>query len=1070
MHRMCLNAIVLFVLLCMLIPPASGREPFSWETPQAKVLPNGDLEWAPKPFRYEPGQSVRYIDFENGSDDRAGATPQTAWKHHPWDANATGSAAACRGADTYVFKGGVCYRGTLTVKEAGRPGNPIRLTRDANWGKGNAVLCGSERVTAWRRGADHKDIPEPDKVWVAELDFAPRSVWLVKSEDDIVRIPLARTPNWTWSNPDDPHAEWYVFDNPKKVFDNFVEAEKGRKYHFAIDTKHIKDKPESYFKGALIWPEFGWVMGTPYPTRVEVVDLEQHGLGFSGWTGGTPGSGKFHRHMRYYLEDKPHYLDDPAGEFWFEKKGKGGRLFIRLPADADPRRVRVEAGKRLNLVNGTRVKHLHVTGLTFRFTTPGWDITASSWDFSTAPWGFRDDMHPGGVRVWGEGTDIRVANCLFEHVVAPIRIRAIRKGQRVDAVRIEDNVIRYTEYGGIAVANGSAWGYASRHGLLGDVRIYRNRAFMTGLRARRFGNGTCIDVEYPDTAEIAGNFIERSGGQGINVRGAKNNLCWDDVPFTRILIHHNKVWQPMQIANDFGGIETWQGGPVYVFNNLVYDARGPQHWKIRHSGKGSGFGHAYYLDGSYKNYLFNNIAWGRSNDETSILVNCAAFQGIHGYQNTFFHNTAYNYVVGSRRQAPQAGRNKYLANVWQGMSRRVFRHADPAKSEAAANAADAGPQAGQFPLESNAYANNVFHDVKEIGVMEPSGRWHKTLESFRAVLVAHKSLATGVGAMATHAPLRDPAKGDFRPVPGSGVEGRGVKVFVPWALHGVVGEWPFLPAGDDPAHVMDEHWYFTDYHVTRNRYHTRPSYPLQGVHVGQGNYCRGELENWTDGALRFNAARKQYAVLTNEKMMTPFSFKGRKASPGEKGITNQEHTFEGEALKNPQIYAGNFLIEAYLKIEPGAAGLVTGKMKGAGYDLRIDGEGKAVFTVAAAAGSKASIKTGLALNDGTWHHLIAEADRTAKTLTLYVDGRQDAVGPGLGAVSLANEGDLCVAGTPTGDYLDATFDFLRIAQGTLADADTTIGELYAWQFDGPHLRDFAGRPRTAESPAGALAQ
>ncbi len=79
-----------------------------------------------------------------------------------------------------------------------------------------------------------------------------------------------------------------------------------------------------------------------------------------------------------------------------------------------------------------------------------------------------------------------------------------------------------------------------------------------------------------------------------------------------------------------------------------------------------------------------------------------------------------------------------------------------------------------------------------------------------------------------------------------------------------------------------------------------------------------------------------------------------------------------------------------------------------------------------------------------------------------------AAGSGLGAVSLASDGDLYVAGTPTGSHLDATFDFLRIAQGTLADADTTIEELYAWEFDGPHLRDFAGHKRTGQSAAGAL--
>ncbi len=47
-----------------------------------------------------------------------------------------------------------------------------------------------------------------------------------------------------------------------------------------------------------------------------------------GWTGGGTG-GVIMRNMRYYLEDKPHYLDDPDGEYWFDKKGEGGRLYLR---------------------------------------------------------------------------------------------------------------------------------------------------------------------------------------------------------------------------------------------------------------------------------------------------------------------------------------------------------------------------------------------------------------------------------------------------------------------------------------------------------------------------------------------------------------------------------------------------------------------------------------------------------------------------------------------------------------------------------------------------------------------
>jgi len=44
-----------------------------------------------------------------------------------------------------------------------------------------------------------------------------------------------------------------------------------------------------------------------------------------------------------------------------------------------------------------------------------------------------------------------------------------------------------------------------------------------------------------------------------------------------------------------------------------------------------------------------------------------------------------------------------------------------------------------------------------------------------------------------------------------------------------------------------------------------------------------------------------------------------------------------------------------------------------------------------------------------------------------------------------------------------------VSRGTLADAQTSIEELYAWQFDGPQLRDFNGRNFTgARRDAGAI--
>jgi hypothetical protein len=40
---------------------------WSWEAPQAKVLPTGDLEWAPRAFEFKAGESICYIDLDSGT-------------------------------------------------------------------------------------------------------------------------------------------------------------------------------------------------------------------------------------------------------------------------------------------------------------------------------------------------------------------------------------------------------------------------------------------------------------------------------------------------------------------------------------------------------------------------------------------------------------------------------------------------------------------------------------------------------------------------------------------------------------------------------------------------------------------------------------------------------------------------------------------------------------------------------------------------------------------------------------------------------------------------------------------
>jgi hypothetical protein len=159
--------------------------------------------------------------------------------------------------------------------------------------------------------------------------------------------------------------------------------------------------------------------------------------------------------------------------------------------------------------------------------------------------------------------------------------------------------------------------------------------------------------------------VERSAAQAINVVAGKG-ATRGDVPLVRVLIHQNKAWKTMQNGNDFGGIESWQHGPVYIFNNLSFDARGQREGqRVFHTRAIPGSATPTTWTAASSTIVFNNIAWGLSNDPTSPLVNCSAFQEIYSHQNMFLNNTAYNFTVGSRRQAPHAGRNKFLGNVWQ---------------------------------------------------------------------------------------------------------------------------------------------------------------------------------------------------------------------------------------------------------------------------------------------------------------------------------------------------------------------------------------------------------------------
>ena len=54
------------VLIVVFTAELASCDDWSWQDSHAHVLETGDLQWSPVAFRYRPGDSIRYIDYELG--------------------------------------------------------------------------------------------------------------------------------------------------------------------------------------------------------------------------------------------------------------------------------------------------------------------------------------------------------------------------------------------------------------------------------------------------------------------------------------------------------------------------------------------------------------------------------------------------------------------------------------------------------------------------------------------------------------------------------------------------------------------------------------------------------------------------------------------------------------------------------------------------------------------------------------------------------------------------------------------------------------------------------------------
>ncbi|MFW6217554.1 MAG: LamG-like jellyroll fold domain-containing protein, partial [Verrucomicrobiota bacterium] len=906
---------------------------------------------------------------------------------------------------------------------------------------------------------------------------------------------LARDPDWQPAGTEFAHDYWHDWEgegDPIKDESGEIVFQTVGPYEGPAKADELKGKPQDFFDTAIVWSTYPSLMGSATPkgplgpeveapkTKKKVATYHPDEgvlamLQFHGFSKGT----------RFKIENVPGYLDT-VGEFYLDhdpkdKEDKSALLYFRPEEGKDPNDLQMELAANQGAIDVTDQSHIEISGLEFRYIN-GTTIQMGGTTENVAVRNciFRDllkhaivvsvkpDYEAWTSKKWQKPEDWKLEQP-EDMVVADNEFH-----------RIWDQSVRMTS----GASGSKSWPF----GFIKHCEVLRNKFEDVGIRHSDtvYTAIPAIWVHKPETAIIAGNVIKRSFGSGILVHGGQTfGFPGSDWPLTRILIYNNSTEDTALAVNDYGGLSLWEGGQMYAYNNNIGNSTGYMPGGLWRNPNPLTLSYPYYIDGGYKIYGFNNVIWDRSVDpEDPFRSETAGYFSVFGFLNHFANNTLYRHA---RATGGSSGnRTDVVSNVFAEISEEYVRN-NRVENPSLVGGGDTG-KSGIVGIPSLAYGRNIFHGDAVAGELVASNpdkgvtvpvditgpTIEKMAEQMQEFPTRWGQLGTEVeenpviGELEENALTEKGAEGaDFRLTENSPAIDAGAKYFIPWALGATVGEWNFTENHADPTVVTDYALYMGEAYYDRFMYPLLPVLSLKANEATLESYVSAPSEDWVNGAMHFDG--KRFCSVLDEDMradaevvITQF-ITGRGQQTMQKyerwpkehwtfpepegGVDNkgnpkfgptQVAKFAGERRNTLISTTRNLLIEAMVKVEANRTdGYLANKQDGkGGYALMVNDHGKAQFSIGAE-GKFSHVASDPSINDGDWHHVLAEVDRQSGRMTIYIDGEKagEAKADLAAETSIDNQADFTVGKSSAGDegHLVGDLDFLRVCHATLED-------------------------------------